>query len=708
MDILTDLTHLPATMAPWMSLMFTLLVKGMLVLAATGILVYALRQSSAALRYVVWSAGLMSLLLLPVLSMVLPQWHLGVLPQTTSLVAEAPTAPTPLTPPTAPVAPTSPTAPAPAVAPTSVDAPEPAVAPLPQAEPAPEPVAPQPDWTPTADEAGAGLLAGMQLGGTPLNELHWTIWAFLVWIAGVIAILARTGLAYAGVHLLLSRAALVEDDDWNLLAEDSAHRLGIDQYVRLRWSNWTSVPLSAGMFRPVVILPEEARTWPTDRRRAVLLHELAHVKRRDCLTQFLSQLTCAIYWFNPLTWVAARQLRIERERACDDMVLVAGTRPSTYAETLLETARSLHSAEWSSAAALAMARRSQLEGRLLAILDPKLRRQQLSRAGGVLAAILVACIVLPLAAMSPAQAQQTSTSSPVVPVPPVATWPDDDWDVDVDVNPDIDIDTDFDIDTDVDVDTDFDHDFDFDHDHDFDPEVDVDVDPDFDIEVDWENGSINLSGVLAVVDGDTLSIEQLIRLRKYGVDADFIQGLKALGYTSLSTGELINLSKYGADPGYIREMREAGFTSESLDDLAQMSKYGLDADFVRAMHEAGYTDLSTDDLVRLSKYGADAKFLAEMRAAGFTTVSADDLARMAKYGLDGDLVAALQRVGYTDLSVDDMISMSKYGVSARYIEALSQRGYTDIAPDDLIAMSKYGVDSDLIVSMEAMGYSNLS
>ena len=76
-----------------------------------------------------------------------------------------------------------------------------------------------------------------------------------------------------------------------------------------------------------MLLPESANEWTMERRRSVLLHEMAHVKRRDCLVQFLGQLTCAAHWCNPAVWFAARELRRESERACDDLVLHAGTPP---------------------------------------------------------------------------------------------------------------------------------------------------------------------------------------------------------------------------------------------------------------------------------------------------------------------------------------------------------------------------------------------
>jgi beta-lactamase regulating signal transducer with metallopeptidase domain len=109
----------------------------------------------------------------------------------------------------------------------------------------------------------------------------------------------------------------------------------------------------------------------------VLLHELAHVKRWDWLTQLAARLACALYWWHPLAWVAARRLREERELACDDLVLAHGTVASTYAADLLEIARVFRVSPASALAGVAMARRSQLAGRLLAVLDAaRSRRSQ--------------------------------------------------------------------------------------------------------------------------------------------------------------------------------------------------------------------------------------------------------------------------------------------------------------------------------------------
>lgn len=154
---------------------------------------------------------------------------------------------------------------------------------------------------------------------------------------------------------------------WQLELERLCHRVRHDRPVRLGLIDRPGSPLATGAFCDAILLPRTAAAWSDDRRRAVLLHELAHIRRRDCRVQMVVQVACALYWFNPLVWKAAARLRSERERACDDEVLRLGTPASSYAQHLLDLARQLQPARRPSAA-LAMARPSELEGRLLAVL----------------------------------------------------------------------------------------------------------------------------------------------------------------------------------------------------------------------------------------------------------------------------------------------------------------------------------------------------
>lgn len=168
-----------------------------------------------------------------------------------------------------------------------------------------------------------------------------------------------------------------------------------------------TIPVVWGIIRHRLLLPAAALQWSDEQLRSVLLHELAHIKRRDALVQLLTQLACALHWFNPLVWFAAWRMHVERERACDDMVLASGVRASVYAEHLLNVAARLSSPPWTQACGLAMARNSSLHGRLTAVLSEKQNRRSVS------AVVLAACLLLgsiiaiPVAMLGAADGNQT-------------------------------------------------------------------------------------------------------------------------------------------------------------------------------------------------------------------------------------------------------------------------------------------------------------
>lgn len=148
----------------------------------------------------------------------------------------------------------------------------------------------------------------------------------------------------AGLRLswIARQSSSVAEPSIDRLALSAAQQLGVAMTrVRLRWTDREFTPMTWGLRRPVLILPVSCKTWDEERLGQVLVHEIGHIQRWDVLTQALSSAACAIYWFNPLVWIAARQMLVERERACDDLVLRSGAKPSSYAHGLLEIARSL-------------------------------------------------------------------------------------------------------------------------------------------------------------------------------------------------------------------------------------------------------------------------------------------------------------------------------------------------------------------------------
>ena len=243
--------------------------------------------------------------------------------------------------------------------------------------------------------------------------LNWNQLLLMVWITGAAFLAGRFLLGKLRLFKLIRKAAPLGDPAWRTHIQQVAASLGIRRQVDLLESHDTDVPLAAGAVRPKVVLSADYAEWSPLRRNAVLQHELAHIKRLDALTQLIARLACAMYWFHPLVWISVRAMKAECERACDDYVLAAGTKPSEYAHELLEIAASLRHPELN--AALAMARRSQLEGRVLALLNPAVVRGSVSRKMILAAAVLTICIVLPLAAIQAAGPQKESTPATAEP-----------------------------------------------------------------------------------------------------------------------------------------------------------------------------------------------------------------------------------------------------------------------------------------------------
>jgi beta-lactamase regulating signal transducer with metallopeptidase domain len=174
--------------------------------------------------------------------------------------------------------------------------------------------------------------------------------------------------------------------------------LGLRGKIRLRLSGPEFVPSATGIFHRAVLLPDEALQWTEEQRRIVLLHELGHFQRGDLWTDALGRMVCALHWFNPFAWVLQRQLAVEREYACDALVVEQGAQPRDYAMLLWQMASASRRRPAAASAFLAMAspRMGKLEERVRRILDCGRKAGRLLRLadGGLcllLAALLIAC-----------------------------------------------------------------------------------------------------------------------------------------------------------------------------------------------------------------------------------------------------------------------------------------------------------------------------
>jgi HEAT repeat protein len=326
-----------------------------------GLAAFALRRQSASLRHLLWSFAIAGAVLLPALTRIAPfQWR--VLPAT---------------------------------------GPSTAARPISDGSEKTEPVSlPAGVAAPTV-QAGTDLSSKpVDAGSAPSAWSAVNLWSVFLalWLVGAVVLLARMAIGLIAVNRIARRASEITDDSWRTLTDRAIRALGVRVPVEVRRSDEVAMPFATGLFRPVIVLPANTDTWNAQQREAVLLHELAHISRGDLAMNILSHVMRAAYWVNPLAWLAAHRLRVEGEKAADDAVLRGGARASDYADHLLSIVRTVGNTVPN--VALAMARRSDFEGRLLAILEPGVPRYRLSRVRAfALAAVFVAA-TLPLAAMT--------------------------------------------------------------------------------------------------------------------------------------------------------------------------------------------------------------------------------------------------------------------------------------------------------------------
>ena len=363
------------TESPLLASAVVLCVKASGILLLTAFVALTLRHLSAAKRHLLWAAGIVAAVILPFATLSLPSWRVPV-----RYVVSAPASP----------------------------AAAPAASGLPLGTPPRADMTPRADIAPIAPEASVTGAAPTISVATPVGTVQATLGSRRpLWTPGTIGIVWLLG-ALASIWPLLAGVtarAKLENEATDLLPgpwERAVRSLRADglvpSRVRIMASTDCETPMTWGFVRPIVLLPMHT-TWHEDERRNALLHELAHVRRGDYVTKLVSRVLCTIYWFNPVAWIAARAERLAREQACDDAVLLTGSRPSLYAQQLLDVAYSTPSVM--AVAALPMARRSNLSHRLRAILDGAHDRSPIGRRLAALTVGTVCAVVPPIATLTP-------------------------------------------------------------------------------------------------------------------------------------------------------------------------------------------------------------------------------------------------------------------------------------------------------------------
>jgi beta-lactamase regulating signal transducer with metallopeptidase domain len=372
-----------------------LFVKATLILAIARLLLLALPRASAAMKHAVATAALTAIIAMPLLTALTPSWYLGLIkpapPETVSATAPGTDA-------------------ARANTTSGVGA-------LGENEGTREPGAIGTAKT-LARATGLGDLADPPLTvaarAISVTKASWKGMIVISLMLISALMLLQMGLGVLGVWFVARRAEELTQEAALRELDRAQDHLALAGQIRLLRSSRISVPVIWGFFRPVLLLPADVVTWPIERLRVVLMHELAHLKRLDGISLLITRAAVSFFWYHPLAWSLERAGRTECERACDDLVLANGTKPSEYADHLLAIARNMPTFDPFRSVTLAMSRKSQLEGRLLSILQPHVVRRIFTARGVAMACAVALMLVVPISAVRLAAQPQKAAPDAVV------------------------------------------------------------------------------------------------------------------------------------------------------------------------------------------------------------------------------------------------------------------------------------------------------
>ncbi len=693
---------------PIMSAAFWMTVKATVLLGVAAIVQALLyRRISASARHLVWTLAIAGLLLLPLLSLALPHWTVVFRTAAPAGAADAPVVDR--------FDELQNLASLPAALPTGAES-------MPAARPA-------------ADTSATAVLVG-------------------VYAAGVFVMLIQLARQRRSLRLLAREGTEVRDSQWARLLSECARSVGVKRPVRLLRSRERSMPMAFGTRHPAILIPAIADTWPDDRRRAVVLHELAHVARHDCLTQALAFAACTIYWFHPGAWWVARRLRVERELACDDLVIAAGARPREYAGHLLEIAYAFGSFR-APALAVGMARPRHLEGRMLAVLDDARNRRvpalRVRVAGAVLAALLLlpfASATATFAAMAPEPDRTPATAPQQDPVSiadlnavkahlgeltrhvvraaaAFVRIPQDGLPGTWEVRP---------TNTTGTVHLRL---------------VELNSSSGTNVPIERLEGltAAQLTGAGGPVqfrmrrDAGTFTFEGVVRsgvgagtfsftpdpsfpeelarrgfarptsreqyqMARHDVGYAFVDELTKQGYAKPQTSELVRAGQHGVQFTYLRDMGALGYRLGSLEPLITLRDHGVTPEYVRELADLGYKGLSADGLRQARDHGITPEYVRGMRDAGYGSVPMEQLIKTRDHGVTPEFVRELGEAGHRKLPLDELIRVRDHGVVPEYVREMRQLGY-GLPINELVRARDHGIDVEFVRGMAALGYGSL-
>jgi beta-lactamase regulating signal transducer with metallopeptidase domain len=486
-------------------------------------------------------------------------------------------------------------------------------------------------------------------------------WFVLFWFAGVLVFAVRALGGWFMLERLRREKTQQLPDSLGQRCLALQRRLGVSRTVRYLESRLLDSAAVVGWFHPVILLPVTALTGLSPQQlEAVIVHELAHIKRLDCFVNMFQIAAETLLFYHPAVWWVNRCIRAERENCCDDIVVSVCGDAFEYARalTLMET--------WRAAPALVLAVNSgSLKLRISRLLGFQAMTHSVPRGGLAIIGLVCATGVLFAGSMfnrkythvsefepSAAQEVQESTtpaaSEPVPPVPALA--------------PSIEQ-----------------------------PETTATV-------------AVTTSAQTAVIaseDQDTPEPPEPPSSKE-----SYIAGLESVGLKNLKVDQIIALKVQGITPQYVRSMRAEGL-NPNVNDLIGMKVQGVNPEYVRAIRATGLKP-TVNDFIALRVQGVTPDYVRSIQSHGWKDVTVSQIIGMRVQGVEPADAAEYQRLGLKDVTPDQLIALRVQGVTPDYVKSMQSAGFANLSTNDYLAAKVQGVTPDFVQKVRSHGFTNLS
>lgn len=498
---------------------------------------------------------------------------------------------------------------------------------------------------------------------TPYWSATWPTWCTCIWFGGVLLLSMRT----LGGWIVLRR--LQRDGAEPLPAElvqkcrMLEQRLGLKRRILYLRSKIVDAPSAIGWLRPIVLVPMCAISGLSAvQLEAVIVHELAHIRRLDCFINLFQIAAETLLFYHPAVWWVNRVIRNERENCCDDISVEICGNATEYARalTMLESARTAPT--W---ALSAMG--GDLKARVMRLLHPQNTVAAVSTSGlAVLGIFCATGVLLASAAVTRVEWHPASNGVSPTAVTPIG--------------------------------------------------LESSTAPLAKVSVADSEQLIPASSPRQR-SRPIVVVEELAQTApvpaappnssaaSHSGGDSYLEGLNAAGLKDLTVDEIISLKIQGVTPEYIREMRSSGF-DPAVHDLIGMKVQGITSDYAKEMRALGLSS-NMHDLIGMKVQGITPAYVHDMQGAGLKDMQVHDLISMKVQGLDPEYVRAIHATGLNP-NLHEFVSLKVQNVTPDYIRALNSAGLGELRVHDYISAKVQDITPEFIDKVRSHGFKNLT